>query len=427
MTELEIKKKDEYRVSRFMYIIEAAVEYFVSILVTGAYFATLTSYIGISDSTTGLLSAFVSLGFSFQILALMIPRKVSSKKISVYGHLLEMLLFTALYVVPFFDISTNAKSAIIVVFLLGGRIISNLVYSPKIAWLMGLVDERQRGKFTAVKEMVSLISGMGFTLVMGRIVDIYKEKGNIEGAFLISAITLFSLTVVHTLSLILTKEKPKTSEEMKDGTVKKQLVSIFRNKNFWLVLPVLMCWSIANYVSTPFYNPYLIGELAFSMTVISVVGVIGSFTRATVSLPIGSLADKCGFSKMLLLCFSVMLVAFGSMIFATPETKFFYVIYAVLYAAGMAGMNSSEINLVLDYTSRELRVGAIAIKGLICGMTGFLTTLAAKPLVDYIQGNGNKLFGIHVYAQQLTSVISVFMCIVALVYMLTVIRKIKRN
>jgi NitT/TauT family transport system substrate-binding protein len=42
---------------------------------------------------------------------------------------------------------------------------------------MGLVDDRERGKFTAIKEMVSLLSGMIFTLVMGRIVDYFEENG----------------------------------------------------------------------------------------------------------------------------------------------------------------------------------------------------------------------------------------------------------
>ena len=122
-----------------------------------------------------------------------------------------------------------------------------------------------------------------------------------------------------------------------------------------------------------------------------------------------------------------MLVAFTAMIFTTPDSKYLYILYSVMHSIGMAGMNSSDLNLVLDYTSRSLRVGAIAIKGLICGFTGFFTTLALTPLVDYIQENGNTLFGINIYAQQVTSIISASMCLLALVYMLTVVSKLKRN
>ncbi len=420
------KSVDIYRKSRIMYIIEAALEYFISISVSGAFFATLTTYLGISDSTTGLLISFTSLGFCFQIIALLIPNRRSSKKLVVSGHLLEQLLFTLLYVVSFFNISSNAKSALIVIFMLGGRIWANIVYSPKIAWLMGLVDEHKRGKFSATKEMISLVSGMLFTLVMGRIVDIYKEKNDIKTAFIICAVTMFVLTVSHSITLILTKERPEEKSE-KIGTVKSQILNLFKCKNFWLILPVLMLWSIASYASTPFYSTYLISELAFDLFVISLIGIVGSGARTVFSLPMGAFADKNGFSKMLLICFVLMLAAFGMMIFARPETRYIYIGYMIMHSIGMAGINSSEINLVLDYTSRTLRVGALAIKGLICGFTGFFTTLAVTPLVDYIQKNGNRIFGIQIYAQQATSIISTIACILALVYMLTVVRKLKRE
>ena len=59
-TPLEIK--DPYKTSRLLYIIEAALEYFVAILVGETYLAKVAMSIGISNSGIGILSAFVSLG-----------------------------------------------------------------------------------------------------------------------------------------------------------------------------------------------------------------------------------------------------------------------------------------------------------------------------------------------------------------------------
>ena len=61
---------EKYKTSRFLYILEAAFEYFISLLVGGAYLAKVTSAIGISDSITGVLNSFVSLGFCFQLFAI---------------------------------------------------------------------------------------------------------------------------------------------------------------------------------------------------------------------------------------------------------------------------------------------------------------------------------------------------------------------
>ena len=72
---LREKQKDPYRFSRLMYIIEAALEYFISILSHGVYLAKITKAIGMKDSTTALLASSVSLGVGFQIIALFISQR----------------------------------------------------------------------------------------------------------------------------------------------------------------------------------------------------------------------------------------------------------------------------------------------------------------------------------------------------------------
>ena len=71
----KIKQSDIYGKSRIFYIIEAAVEYFLATFVGGAYLAKMTSAIDMSDSLTGIITAFVSLGSGFQIFALLLAGK----------------------------------------------------------------------------------------------------------------------------------------------------------------------------------------------------------------------------------------------------------------------------------------------------------------------------------------------------------------
>ena len=63
--------------SRLMYIIHSALEYFISIMVTGSFLATLTRELGFSDSLTGILSSLVSLGCLFQLFSLSIKKNKS--------------------------------------------------------------------------------------------------------------------------------------------------------------------------------------------------------------------------------------------------------------------------------------------------------------------------------------------------------------
>ena len=62
--------KNLFNKTNILYIAEAGLEYLISILITGAYLAKLTTNLGFSDSLTAVLSSFVALGYGFQLLSI---------------------------------------------------------------------------------------------------------------------------------------------------------------------------------------------------------------------------------------------------------------------------------------------------------------------------------------------------------------------
>ena len=406
------EQPDIYGKSRIFYIIEAAVEYFLATFVSGAYLAKMTSAIDMSDSLTGIITAFVSLGSGFQIFALLLAGKKPIKPLVVVMNLITQLFFTFLYVIPVVDIASGAKTAIFIALFLVGEMIKNIIYSPKLAWEMGIVDDNKRGSFTATKEIISLLSGIVISIVAGNVIDRLEAAGNERGVFILGGITMLTLTVIHTVLLLLIKEKPEEPEREPIGAMLKNSVT---DRKLFVLIPLFVLWSIATYAITPFLGTYQLNDLGMSMTAVTVVSAVGSVVRALVSAPMGRYADKRSFVSSLNLCFIIMLVAHALNMLAGVG---FYIAYAVLHAAAMAGINSGIVNLVYDFVPRSRRTSALAIKNTVVGPLGFLTTLAASPVVAYIQQNGNKLwFFEHIYAQQLLSAFSVIMIAACIVYL----------
>ena len=93
-----------------MYIFEAALEYFISIAVGTVYLARITTYIGMSDSLTGILSSFVSLGCGFQLVAIFVSKKKPVKTWVTTFHIVSQSMFAALYIVPVLKLSIKAKT-----------------------------------------------------------------------------------------------------------------------------------------------------------------------------------------------------------------------------------------------------------------------------------------------------------------------------
>ena len=406
-----------------MYILEAAFEYFISILVSGAYFAKLTTELGVSDSMTGILSSLTTLGCSLQILAIFFWGNKRAKPSVTVLHTVNQLCFTLIYAVPFIEISKEVKIAIFVVLLLSGHIINNIVQSPKINWFMSLVDDSKRGRFTANKEIISLIGGMVFSFIMGNVMDSYEARGDIKGSFIICGITLFVLTVLHTATMFISKEKD--SEKGRNDSRRALLSELIKDKSFIKIIMVSVFWNIAHCVTTPFLGTYQIKELGFSMVFVSALSAAYSVCRALFSRPLGKYADKHSFAKMLNICFAAAFVGFFINIFTVPSNgKLFYTAYYMLYAVSFAGINSGGINLIYERVSKEKRVCALALKNSVAGVAGFLTTLVSGALVSKIQENGNTFFGLNVYAQQVTSAISAVLIIGIIIYLNTVVRKI---
>lgn len=400
--------RDPYKTSRGLYIIEAAVEYFVSLLVTGAFLAKVSTHLGISDSLTGIVSAFVSLGCSFQLLSFFVPRKNGVKRMVIPASILNELLFAFIYVTPFVPLPSGAKTVLFVGCMLTANIIHQVFNSPKIGWYMSLVDDHKRGVFTANKEIISLIGGMIFTNVMGNVMDRLEAKGDLRGGFIVCAVTLFVLMVGHTLVLLLSKEKPQeASVEAESGGVLPKIRALTKNSLYLKAVAVGVLWNIATHCATPFYGTYQINELGFSLGFVAALSAVSAVVRALFSRRMGRFADRHSFAHMMCLC---MLIKTGSFLAAACSVpgngKIVFTLYSVLDAVANAGINSALINLVFDYAPYELRSEALALQRTVYGLGGFFATLAVSPLITYIQASGNRFFGLSVYAQQVTSVVA---------------------
>lgn len=404
-----------------MYIFEATFEYLISLLVAGSFLATLTKELGLSDSLTGILSSVISLGCLFQLISVSV-RRTRVKSLVIVLSIINQLLFLLLYVIPLSGAAKPVKTVLFVTAIFSAYLIYNFAHPKKISWLMSLIDDHHRGAFTANKEIVSLLSGMAFSFLMGAVVDRFADSGRIRTAFVISAAVIFTLMVLHTLTMIFTVEKEMPQGEPK--SIGKSIVETLKNKSVLQVTAIFVIYYIANYSSLPFYGTYQINELGFSLKFVSALTICGSATRVLVSKFWGRYADKKTFAAMIEKCFLFLGVSYVCVIASVPSNgKIMFALYYLLHGVAMGGINSALINLVFDYVAPEKRADSLAISQAAAGLSGFLTTLCISPLVSTIQKNNNTVFGIHIYAQQAITIISLAAVILAIVYIRTVIMK----
>ena len=408
---------DEYRSSRAWIIVECALEYFVSILISGAYLARITSGLGFSDGLTGILTSFASLGCLFQLGAVFLFNNMrSAKKPVMLCHLFTELMFVLVYLAPVVKLSPGQKTALFVFAYCAAQVLQNLLRANKTEWTLSLIDDRSRGIFTAKNEMVSLLGGMVFTYIMGSIIDHMEAAGDPQKAYIVGAVTLLILMAAHMFSIFSIREKPAAVSE--NTGIRESLRHLLGDANIRKIVLIHVLWRIADSSAYPFYGAYQIKELGFSMTFVSVLSIIYSIVRVSVSPLIGRYADKHSFVKMSHLCFSIAGLGYLINCFTVPANgRIVYTAYFCLYAVAMGGINSSVNNLIFENVKGEHRRNALALNAALGGLAGFGATCIMSPIVTMIQNNGNRLFGIPLYAAQFVSIVAFVMTVVLVVYM----------
>ena len=406
---------------RLWLIIEAALEYLISIMVSGAYLARITSSLGFSDSLTGVLSSFVSLGCLFQLSAIVLfSRMRSAKRPVIFCHIINELLFMLVYLTPVLELAQWQKTTLFLVCFCGAHILSKLMQANKTDWMTSLIDMRSLGRFTANKEIVSLISGMTFTYLMGSLIDRLEAVGNARAAFIIGAITILALAATHIYSVIRIPERANTARS--SIGIRDSLRRLLADKMVRRVVMVSILWQVANSCAYPFYGAYQINELGFSMTFVSVLSILYSIVRVSFSPMLGRYADKRSFSHMSCICFMIAAAGFLVNCFTTPANgRVFYTLFFCLYAVAMGGINSSLTNLVFEHVKGDNRRDALAINAALGDVAGFGATCLMSPVVARIQSNGNLLWGMNIYAAQFVSAVAFILTLALVAYMRIVV------
>ena len=395
------------KAGQIIYIIQATLEYFFAIIVSGSFLATLTSHLGMSDSMTGILSAFTSLGCLFQLVSITYSRK-KLKGFVITMSLINQAIFILLFLIPLSNQKGTGISIVFMVVLILAHFFLNFANPKKINWLMSFVEDSNRGIFTATKEMISLASGIIFTFIMSAVMDSFLANGNPNGAFIITAIVLFVIMITQAGCLLFVDDKDVPVKESKN--IFKAFAPLLKNKVVLKITLIIAIFEFAYYFSIPFMGIYQINDLKYSLTFISVINLISSFSRVVFSRFLGKLGDKKGFLYLFNLGLFLSAASTVAIVFLTPSVPLLAVImmfaHGIILNVGVGALNNSKLNLCYDYVEPRLVADAFAFTIAIPGLIGFVSSLIAGKLVDFIQGNGNTLFGIPVYAQQVLGLIS---------------------
>lgn len=406
----------ERKRSRKAYCGECTFEYLVSLLVADAFLAKILTELGFDDASIGIISSFISLAFLFQLLSVFTVQKIRNvKKFSIPFHSISQLFFMSLYLLPFLPFAAKYRRALAVVCILLAYFGNYLVLSIIFRWGNSNVDPQKRASYTALKECVSLVCGMAVSLVIGAVMDRFEENGNPRGGFLFAAIAIFVFCVCDFICLLLIKnqdEPPRASSPSVDLRI--MLQETLGNKKFRRILYIEAVWKFGIYLTFGFLATYKL--MMYTVVQVQLINILGNLGRIVFSRFFGKFSDRFSFAKGFELAAVVTLVSFACSMLATPKTCLLMLFHIVLYNIAQAGIVGNMQNITYSYVPSDYFAQASAIKNCIGGLCGFGAALLGSKILSIVQGNGDQLFGLAVYGQQVLSALTCLILLAVLLY-----------
>ena len=281
-----------YRRSRGAYKAQCTFEYFISILAADAFLAKLLTEIGVSDAATGVISSLVSFSFLFQFVSLTFADRLKRVKRTVMVFdTASQLLFMSIYFVPFLPGSVRFRTALITAVLLAAYFCMYVILSICYKWGNSFVEPGRRGQYSAAKEMISLASGVVFTLAVGFTVDRFEAAGNLRGAFLFLAGSMFAVCCCNFGSFLLMADR----ENLTGGSRKsfREMLAHTLGCRPYRNAVILAClWDAARYMTVGFLGTFKTNDLAMTVGTVQVINTAASLGRFAVSRPFGRYSDR---------------------------------------------------------------------------------------------------------------------------------------
>ena len=394
--------------SRWMYIFECTFEYFVIMLITGAYLAKLLSNMGIPDATVGIISSILSLAFISQLISIFFVQKIKNvKKTVVPIHIIGQLLFASLYLLPFLNLPTKVASLLVGGGLLFGYLCNYSVATIIYKWGNRFVNPAGRASFAATKDIIGLSTGMAASLGTSWLFErICDTKGDHVAFIFLSVLILIYIVADLICLMSMTNVKQEQEERAHTLGVMEVMKMLFSNKSFLCVVCTNALWYVAIGFYIGFIGIYEIKDLGMDLTLIAAIGIGSSFMQMAFSKPIARYTDNRSYARGMRLGFTIAAVAMLCVVFTTPKTWWMIIVYALTYSSAMAGVSQNFNNIAFSYVDAKYYVEAVEIKNSISGICGFVTSLIGAAILDAVQKNGNQLFGIKVYGQQVLALIA---------------------
>ena len=350
-------------------------------IIGGALLSNFLLDLGAGSVEIGMLASIPLLVNLLQPLGAYLADRMKSRykySICIFGpsRLLWLILVPAIWLGGSFDIAEHQLVQLTLAIIWVTQLLESFGRASWLSWMAALVPQRLRGRYFGFRNSaVSLTNLIGVPL-LGLVVSKWPG-GRLQGysAILVLGIVLGITSLV--CQFFMTDVNPKLSHIRHSNTAHSSstgtIFSFLKDANFLKFLLYSGLWSFAVNVSAPFFNLYLLDNLAIDVSVVTLYNSIGAGANLLMLVFWGKLADRVGNRPIMLVV--GILVALTPLLWLEAGTApiFLWVWFPLLHiiAGGTwAAIDLCSNNLLMGVAPLLHQSIYFALAAAVTGVTG---------------------------------------------------------
>ena len=355
-------------------IAESAVAGVLYSIGTGNFLTGYLGQLGASVSFCAIMAMIPQAGCVLQFFSPLLFERLHQRKLSIwllcatYRFSLS-LTFLAPMALGAQDRAAEGLALVFytIAFLTAGFVTPGLQHMT-----LGLAPPDARGRFFALKDIVTSCVNSGCTLVLGRLLDWQIDRGHALAGYAMIGLICLALSAMDAGLLAATRENPVAF------TSHMRLIDVMipvRDKNFRPMLLYSVLGGLAGGFATPFLVVYQMRVLGLSHTFLTTVGVVSAAAAMAGGWYWGRCADRTNWRHVIRITAAVNLsCTLGWSLLQPQWARWAAPVLLVVSAACAGGANNASVNLQYACSPPS---GKTAYIGVTAAMASFAACLSA--------------------------------------------------
>ena len=370
--------------SRRILLVQGAIAASMFSLGTGNFLAGFLSYLGAGPALIAQITAIPTLGCVLQLISPFLFERLKYRKLAIvlicFAFRFSMG-FTVL--APFLFTGYGGRLTFVFALYLFSFLAAGFVTPGLNQWVMQLGPESGRGRYFAIKDIISTITTALVLYCMARQLDYFSGKGvPLQGYIAVYGFCIVFSLIDAVMMSFMHEPPSKPTPAMKWA----DLFVPLRNPGFRPVLVFFICSYFASFLSGPFLSVYQLQYLHLNHSFITGIGMICSLAGMLGIWLWGRVADRRYWHVVVLSGGSIAaLCSLGWFLIPPGAAKMIAPFLMAASAAGGAASGMAGLNLQYDASPADGKTTYLGVTAALASLVGYGSAMLGGLVQKYLQ------------------------------------------